>query len=187
MKLWHQLAEYASFETERLLMRPFVYADGPAFFALTAADQALPFIFPPMQDLSQCQAFLVTQCLMRPLGVWAITDKQTERLLGAIYLEQIDLARGKAELVYFLQRAAWGQGLMTEVVHHLSQLLLLDADFTALDLVIHTENLASQRLAEKAGYCLQGQYRGSDRYTRKMRTYRRYRLTATMMKRRTES
>ncbi len=48
-------------------------------------------------------------------------------------------------------------------------------DLKRLSIVTHQENLASQRVAQKAGFRMYRQFKGSDRYTRKMRDYIEFR------------
>ena len=54
-------------------------------------------------------------------------------------------------------------------------MLLVPEGFQTLILQAHLENKASQRVAEKAGFSLYRQFKGSDRYTRKMRDYVEFR------------
>ena len=49
--------------------------------------------------------------------------------------------------------------------------LLHNLDFKKLRIVTHLENKASQRVAQKSGFRFGRQFRGSDRYTRKMQDY----------------
>lgn len=44
-------------------------------------------------------------------------------------------------------------------------------------MIAHAENIASQRVAQKSGFRLKRQFKGSDRYSRKMRDYVDYQLS----------
>ena len=44
-----------------------------------------------------------------------------------------------------------------------------------LSIITHQENIASQLVAQKAGFKIFRQFKGSDRYTRKMRDYIEFR------------
>lgn len=57
-----------------------------------------------------------------PLGVWAICDKKTEKMIGSIKFEKLDEIKKEAELGYFLRKDSWSKGFMTEVVKKLCQL-----------------------------------------------------------------
>jgi ribosomal-protein-alanine N-acetyltransferase len=76
-----------------------------------------------------------------------------------------------AELSYFLKKDYWGQGLMTEAVRTLVYLAFYEFGMRELTIVTHEENVASQRVARKAGFVQINHYRGSDRYSHKMRNY----------------
>ncbi len=111
-----------------------------------------------------------------PLGVWVICDKKTEKMIGSIKFEKLDEIKKEAELGYFLRKDAWSQGFMTEVVRKLCQLSFEEFGLKQLSIITHLENEASQKVALKAGFSLFRQFKGSDRYTRKMRDYLEFRF-----------
>ena len=111
-----------------------------------------------------------------PLGVWAICDKKTEKMIGSIKFEKLDEIKKEAEIGYFLRKDAWSQGFMTEVVKKLCQLSFEEFGLKQLSIITHLENEASQRVALKSGFRLFRQFKGSDRYTRKMRDYLEFRF-----------
>ena len=81
----------------------------------------------------------------------------------------------EAELGYFLRKDAWSQGFMTEVVRKICQLSFEEFGLKQLSIITHLENESSQRVALKSGFRLIRQFKGSDRYTRKMRDYLEFR------------
>lgn len=115
--------------------------------------------------------------MKEPLGVWAIEDKKSHKMIGCIRFEKIDLNRSSAEIGYFLNQQFWGQGLMTESLKTLCFLSFKEFGFKELHVIAHEENLASQRVAQKSGFKLKQRFKGSDRYTRKMRDYVDYQIS----------
>ena len=113
--------------------------------------------------------------MKNPLGVWAICDKESQQMIGSIKFEKLDEIKQEAELGYFLKKDYWGRGLMTECVKEILFLSFSEFDLKRLSIVTHLENLASQRVAQKAGFKMCRQFKGSDRYTRKMRDYIEFR------------
>lgn len=170
MNLWTRLAQFQFFETERLIFRPFMYADGPAFFEIASNPSNLTFIFPEQKTLEESQFALANYFMKEPLGVWAICRKDGS-MIGAIRFEKIDQIKLQAELGYFLKESDWGQGLMTEAVRELLNLSFKHFGLERILLICHQENEASQRVALKAGFKLNRSFKGSDRYSRKMRDY----------------
>ncbi|MEW4353650.1 GNAT family N-acetyltransferase [Streptococcus pneumoniae] len=171
MNIWTKLAAFACVECERTYLRPFLYDDAEAFFAIASNPHNLTFIFPSQSSLEESQFTLANYFMKAPLGVWAICDPITNKMIGAIKFEKLDEIKKEAELGYFLNQAYWGQGLMTEVVKTITDLSMMEFGLKKISIITHLENIASQKVAQKAGYRLSRQFKGSDRYTRKMRDY----------------
>jgi RimJ/RimL family protein N-acetyltransferase len=105
--------------TARLVLRPLSGADAAAVqrlagdpeVARSTADLPYPF------DLAVAEAWLATQEALREEGrLYAFGLEGTAApgvLIGAIGLT-VDREHGRAELGYWLGRAAWGKGLATE-------------------------------------------------------------------------
>ena len=66
---------------------------------------------------------------------------------------------------------------MTEAVTKLRDLSMEQFELKQLSIVTHLENSASQKVAQKSGFVLYRRFKGSDRYTRKMRDYLEFRYT----------
>ncbi|HFU4202591.1 TPA: GNAT family N-acetyltransferase [Streptococcus suis] len=171
MTIWTNLAAFANFETSRLKFRPFCYDDLDNFFQIVSSPDNLPFIFSSITDKEEAADFLVNQFMKSPLGVWALEDRESRQLIGVIRLEKLNEQARQAEIGYFLKKDYWGQGLMTEALKNLVYLSFYHIGIQRLLLITHLENKASQRVAQKAGFQMLRQYRGSDRYSRKTRDY----------------
>ncbi|MGT2715007.1 GNAT family N-acetyltransferase [Streptococcus respiraculi] len=176
MTIWEPLAQYASFETDRLLLRPFSYEDRKDLHRILSNHQNTTYIIPSRVAIEETTNLLVHTFMQHPLGVWAIEDRITGQMIGCIRFESIDEREREAEIGYFLHQDFWGQGLMTEALKTLVYLGFNYVGFKKLCIVTHLENRGSQRVAEKAGFQKLRQYKGSDRYSRKMREYVEFQL-----------
>lgn len=176
MTLWMQLAKFACFETDHFVLRPFSFEDGEDFYTIVSHAENLPFIFPVLKDKEIAVATMVEKFIRSPLGNWAIVDKISGRMIGALCFEKLEERQLSAELSYFLKKDYWGQGLMTEAVRTLVYLAFYEFGMRELTIVTHEENVASQRVARKAGFVQINHYRGSDRYSHKMRNYLKFSL-----------
>ena len=177
MDIWTYLGRYAFFETERLYLRPFTYKDSQDFFDICNNPDNLQFIFPSLINRHDSDYLLIHSFMKEPLGVWAIEDKKSHKMVGCIRFEKIDFKDLSAEIGYFLNQQFWGQGLMTECLKTLSFLSFQEFGLKELHVITHAENLASQRVAQKSGFKLKQWFKGSDRYTRKMRDYADYQIS----------
>lgn len=178
MTIWHCLARHSHFDTQRLLLRPLSLADSEALYRIVTTSVSMERVVPAFTSQEACEQFLVEEFLRQPLGVWAVVEKATTTVVGVLRLEKIREGIGQADLVYFLDQVYRGKGLMTEAVSALCSLLVEQGSFNCLCIVSHEENLASQRVAERSGFVLFRQYKGSDRQSRQMKAYREYRYTA---------
>ena len=177
MNIWTKLAMYSFYETERLYFRPFFFTDVYDFHALASDPENLQFIFPTQANIEESQYALANYFMKSPLGIWAICDKKAQKMIGAIKFEKLDEIRKEAEIGYFLRKDFWSQGYMTEAVSKLRDLSMTEFDLKQLFIVTHLENSASQKVAQKSGFVLSRRFKGSDRYTRKMRDYLEFRYT----------
>lgn len=177
MNIWTKLAMFSFFETERLHLRPFFFGDAEAFHQIASNPENLQFIFPAVVSLEESQYALANYFMKTPLGVWAICDQESQQMIGSIKFEKIDEIKKEAEIGYFLNKAYWSQGLMTEAVMRLRDLSIEEFGLKQLSIVTHLENVASQKVALKSDFILARRFKGSDRYTRKMRDYLEFRYT----------
>lgn len=177
MNIWTKLAMFSFYETERLYFRPFFFMDVEDFHQLASDPENLQFIFPTQASIEESQYALANFFMKSPLGIWAICDKKEEKMIGAIKFEKLDEIRKEAEIGYFLRKEYWSQGYMTEAVTKLRDLSMNEFGLKQLTIVTHLENAASQKVAQKSGFVLSRRFKGSDRYTRKMRDYLEFRYT----------
>ncbi len=126
-----------------------------------------------MMSEKESQHMLVHIFMKEPLGIWAICLKDSvQNMIGVIRLEKLNVQAKQAEIGYFLYQDFWNQGLMTEALRTIVYLCFYEFSLREILLRTHLENRASQRVAEKVGFRANRQYKGSDRYTHKMRDYK---------------
>jgi RimJ/RimL family protein N-acetyltransferase len=98
-----------------------------------------------------------------PFAVVETTDGQ---LLGSISLMRLDWRHRRAEVGYWLAREARGQGHATRAVRLICRWGFRSLGLERLDLMAATGNLASQRVAQRAGFTreavLRSYQRGKD-------------------------
>lgn len=179
MDIWTSLGQFAFFESERLYFRPLAFSDRFDLHEIVGNPDNLRFVFPSTSSQAETDIFLVHYFMKEPLGVWAICDKEKDKVIGVIRFEKINPKQESAELGYFLNQQYWGKGLMTEAVRTLMDLSFSAIGMKRIFLIAHLENQASIRVAEKSGFNLLSQFKGADRYTHTMRDYLRYEREAS--------
>ena len=83
---------------------------------------------------------------------FAIVSAGEEQLIGSISLVRLAWEHRRAEVGYFLAREARGAGHATRAVGLICEWALRSLDLERLDLYAATENVASQRVAERSGF-----------------------------------
>ena len=87
---------------------------------------------------------------------FAITDAESDRLLGTVGLKKTDWRALVSEVGYWTAPWARGRGIATEATRALGRWLLCEQGFERMELKAATENTASQRVATRAGLHREG-------------------------------
>jgi RimJ/RimL family protein N-acetyltransferase len=155
-----------SLESERLLIRVAKPGDGPVFNA--AILESLPALAPwlgwvtpaPTVEQSElsCRRAYARYLLNEDLMVFFFL-KSTGALVGGSGLHKADWTLRKFEVGYWSRTAYGGKGLMTEGVRALADFTLDTLEANRVFLTVDDANERSWRLAERAGFHLEGTLR----------------------------
>jgi RimJ/RimL family protein N-acetyltransferase len=88
-----------------------------------------------------------------------VADPETGEILGSVGLLRGDAENGRAEIGYWVAGEHRGRGVATAAVEQIARRAFADG-WHRLELHIDPENAASRRVAEKAGFALEGVLRG---------------------------
>lgn len=84
-----------------------------------------------------------------------IVDADTDDLLGAIGL-RVDAPTGVGDVGYWMRAEARGRGVATRAVRLLASWAFAARGLGRIEVLAATENTASRRVAERAGFTLEG-------------------------------
>jgi [ribosomal protein S5]-alanine N-acetyltransferase len=87
---------------------------------------------------------------------WAVADADSGVLLGRAALKHLKFSDGTAEVAYWTVPAARGKGVCPRAVDAMASWAFGVAGFHRLDLQHAVGNTASCRVAEKAGFAVEG-------------------------------
>ena len=96
----------------------------------------------------------------KPMLSYAIVQKENDDLVGATGYNP--LADNEIEVFYALLPAYWGKGLASEILVQITDYALSSGEYHAVVAPITRANVASARVAEKAGYSNLGLQQHSD-------------------------
>ena len=148
--------------TPRLRLRPFTEADAPAHLALYQDPEVTrqlgggPFLGDQIAARSQRAVVrFVRHWADKGFGVFAVEELATGRFLGQCGLNTID-ELGEIEVLYALERAAWGRGLATEAARAALGHGFDDVRLPRIVAVTRPEHRESRRVMEKLGMRYEG-------------------------------
>lgn len=146
-----------------VLLRAWEVADAPALAALGQDPDIQRWTgVPDPYPLEMAAARAQRAEQLRLTGeafLYAISDLQTSRLLGAIDLRFKSEDAGIAEVAYMLGAHARGRGVMTAAVRLLSSHAFDRLRVRRVELLHHPENHDSAAVAARAGFTLEGRLR----------------------------
>ena len=95
---------------------------------------------------------------------WAVTDAASGALLGSVSLHSIAVVQGNAQVGCWTVPAARGRAVAVRAVDAACRWAFAAVPLERVELCHAVENPASGRVAEKAGFTLEGRLRRSYRY-----------------------
>ncbi len=141
-------------ETSRLIVRHFVPEDAEALFKI----HSNPLVAQHMGDgkpltYERTRKWIETSMRnyqTKGFGASAVIDKSTCELIGCCGIIY-DPERSEPEIIYSFDPCRWGQGFASEIVPAMLEYGLQQCEVSRILATIAPENLASQRVVEKAG------------------------------------
>ena len=151
-------------ETERLIMRMWRGSDFEAYAELCADPEVMRFLGGKTFDRTEAwrqMASMIGHWYLRGYGIWAVEEKETKRLVGRIGCINPEGWPG-FEVGWTLKREFWGKGYATEAARRSLEYAFKELDKPHVISLIHPDNRASIRVAERLGETLEGNARVFD-------------------------
>ncbi|MEO0408027.1 MAG: GNAT family N-acetyltransferase [Cyanobacteria bacterium P01_A01_bin.135] len=144
-------------QTERLVLRQMSLADTNELLAVFSDEETMQF-YPAPFDRQMTQAWIERnrrRYIQDGFGLWALILKQTGDVIGDCGLVcQAVEGKEAVEIGYHIRRDLWGQGLAGEAAQACRDYGFNQLDLNHLVSLIHPNNTASRRVAEKIGMAL---------------------------------
>ncbi len=146
-----------TFETERLILRPFEERDLDAYTALMQTPEVRHWLLVP-DDFGREQAWQqmtmwLGQWGLRNSGNWALEEKATGALVGRAGTHRPERADWPGlEIGWTLHPAHWGKGFATEAGAFARDWAFANHDDAFVYSCIRLDNVASQNVARRLGF-----------------------------------
>lgn len=140
--------------TERLVLRGWRPGDEAPFAALNADPEVARFVTGRPMTRDESEAFvdkIREHWAGRGYGLWAVEEGASSAFLGYVGLSHHRWYPDDVEIGWRLARSWWGRGLATEGAAAIRDFAFGTIGLDRLISIIHRDNLASRRVAEKIG------------------------------------
>ncbi|MHA2251838.1 MAG: GNAT family N-acetyltransferase [Candidatus Kariarchaeaceae archaeon] len=146
-------------ESERLIVRSYQAGDGPEFFRVLREnkDHLEEFVNEVKKIKSEEEAEIRNRKLLadfigRTRFVMGIWEKQSNSLIGEIWIESIIWDVKALELGYFVVKKYEGKGLVSEAVKRSVKFLFEDLKVNKVEIHTNDTNVRSYGVAERCGF-----------------------------------
>lgn len=148
----------STLDTQRLLLRPFCADDLPFVFEGLSHPDVIRYYGVNYSTIEETNAQLTwfNEIQQNETGMWwAICDKTTLGLCGAIGFNDLKKTDQSAEIGFWLLPEYWGLSLVSEAAP-----IIFDYAFKVLNIAkivaqVETENINSKKLLKKLGFIYQ--------------------------------
>jgi RimJ/RimL family protein N-acetyltransferase len=144
-------------------LRPLAITDVETMFTMLSDTESMKYWSdPPISKLEEA-----VQVLMKDLDsdakgnsmCWAVTRKGEHEMIGKVILFQFNVANGRAEIGYLLDRKFWRQGVMHQALGAVIEFAFNTLDLHRIEADVDSENIPSIGLLEKLGFEREGLFR----------------------------
>lgn len=146
--------------TPRMILRDFSPGDAGDLYAYAQNPNVGPRAgWSPHQSMEESAE--VISNFIQNQDVWAIEDRQSQRVIGSVGLHKNPLRNypSARELGYVLAEEYWGQGRMVEVCRGVLAYAFGEMGLTIVQIAHSDTNHQSKRVIEKLGFTFEGRVR----------------------------
>ena len=152
--------------TPRLHVRPLVAEDAVAVADVFTDRQTqrwlpLPQDFDTAEGLRWCTELAQERRDSGAGDHYGVVRREDDRLVGCLWTKRTDWAALVTEVSYAMAPAARGFGIAAEAADAVAIALILEHGFQRIEVRVAPGNIASRRVAEKAGFTYEGLLRNA--------------------------
>jgi RimJ/RimL family protein N-acetyltransferase len=156
------MSRHQVLESQRLRLRPLELSDEDRIVEFMDERDVTKFLllftYPINRQFVKAWLGNVLEANPEYCAYWAIEEKDGGMLIGILSLT-LDCHNRKGEIGYWLDKGHWGRGYMTEAVWRVAHYGFDTLKLHRLELTHMVGNMASQRVAEKLEFQLEGCWR----------------------------
>jgi ribosomal-protein-alanine N-acetyltransferase len=172
---------FPELQTTRFLLRKIQPADQPFIFEGLSHPQVIPHYGVQYKTLEETtlQMQYYSRLSKEQTGTWwKIVDRATFEKVGAIGYNNFSVQHNKCEIGYWLLPPYWRKGIIAETLAAMLAYLFDIKKVNRIEALVEEGNTASCKVAQKAGFTLEGVLRDYERKDNRYISLRLYSLLA---------
>jgi len=159
---------FPNLETERLQLRRVAKEDVNEIFALRSNEQTMKYIPRPLAKTKEDalgHIAMIDEKIENNEGInWAITLKNSPKLIGIIGHYSIKPEHYRAEMGYMLLPEYHGKGIITEAIKEVIKYGFEIMKLHSIEAIIDPENFASAKVLQKNGFVKEAHLKENEFY-----------------------
>ncbi|MDD5149189.1 MAG: GNAT family N-acetyltransferase [Flavobacterium sp.] len=159
---------FPNLETERLSLRRIVKEDVNEIFELRSNKQTMKYIPRPLAKTKEDalgHITMIDEKIENNEGInWAITLKNSPKLIGIIGHYRIKPEHFRAEIGYILNPEFHGKGIITEAIDEVVKYGFEVMKLHSIEAIIDPENFASAKVLQKNGFVKEAHLKENEYY-----------------------
>lgn len=159
-------------ETERLILREWHEKDAGEYFELYKNPDVENVGAKICENINE--SLESVRSLINCQESWAIVLKENNRIIGSIFLSDINRHDRYKEMEYVISENYQKKGYATEAVKHVLKYAFTELDLLVVAVCHYPYNIKSKRVIEKCGFMYEGTLR---KYSRNLTDSIRYSMT----------
>jgi ribosomal-protein-alanine N-acetyltransferase len=161
-------SRFPNLETERLYLRRVAKADVNEIFALRSDSETMKYIPRPLVKTNEDaleHIAMIDEKIENNEGInWAITLKDSPKLIGIIGHYRIKPEHFRAEIGYMLLPEYYGRGIISEAIKETVKYGFEIMKLHSIEAIIDPENFASERVLQKSGFVKEAHLKENEYY-----------------------
>ena len=152
-------SRFPTLRGDHTILRELEPADAADVFAFRSDAEVQRYNSEPMQDVVEAAALidkLREECMGHRAFHWAITHRESPRVIGLAGLVSWEPYHRRAEIGYDLRRDRWGQGLATDAVRAMLKFAFTELDLNRAEAQTIADNHQSVKLLQRLGFRWEG-------------------------------
>lgn len=177
---------FPELQTNRLLLQQILPQDQPFIFEGLSHPHVIPHYGVQYKTLEETAAQMqyYSRLWKDQSGAWwKIVDRWTFEKVGAIGYNNYNALHHKCEVGYWLLPQHWGNGFVSEALQRMIAYLFAEKQVHRIEALVEEGNRPSCRVAEKAGFTLEGILRDFEWKNDRFISLRLYSLLSSDLKR----